>query len=274
MRAYSPKQDVQRKSYYNDRFHVVPQLPRVEVESDEQFLNDLNTLKAKINVEEAYIENGHLVIYVAAKDNVKTVKFLKEKLAYDMMMELSAIDYIAARGGFEIFYEMLSMSKHKRLRVKCFIAEKEQLQSVEGVFKMANWSEREMFDMYGVKVINHHNLKRILMPDDWYDHPLRKTYPLHGDEAAQWYEVDKIFGKEARDIIGPEQRDGAAIDRYDTTRFARLGHEVPYGVDITNGKEPEHTPLTYQEEGGVGLFGVRIIKEFHEDKSEQLTKRR
>ena len=67
------------------------------------------------------------------------------------------------------------------------------------------------------------------MPDDWYDHPLKKTYPLQGDEAASWYEVDKIFGKEARDVIGPEQRDPAAIDRYDTTRFARLGHEVPFG---------------------------------------------
>lgn len=274
MRAYSSKHDVQKKSYYNDRFHVVPQVPRVDVETDEQFLKDLTVLKEKFSVLEAYLENGHLVIYIQAKENLKVVKFLKEKLEYDMMMELSAIDYIATQGGFEVFYEMLSMTKHKRIRVKCAIQEKEEIASVESVFKMANWSEREMYDMYGVKVKNHHNLKRILMPDDWYDHPLRKTYPLHGDEAAAWYEVDKIFGKEARELIGPEQRDGAAIDRYDTTRFSRLGHEVPFGVDITNGKEPEHTPLAYQEEGGVGLFGVRIIKELDENKSVQLKKRR
>lgn len=274
MRAYKPKQDVQKKSYYNDRFHVVPHLPRLDVESDEQFSSDVNVLKQKFTLLEAYIENGHLVVVISAKENLKVVKFLKEKLSYDMMMELSAIDYIASKGGFDIFYEMLSMSKHKRIRVKCFIEEKEELSSVESVFKMANWSEREMYDMYGVKVKNHHNLKRILMPDDWYDHPLRKTYPLQGDETAAWYEVDKIFGKQAREAIGPEIRDGAAIDRYDTTRFARLGHEVPYGVDITNGKEPEHTPLAYQEEGGVGLFGVRIIKEFNENKSVQLKKRR
>jgi NADH-quinone oxidoreductase subunit C len=274
MRAYSPKNDVQKKSYYNDRFHVVPSVPRMNVQSDDVFFNDLTTFKEKFTVLDAYLEKGHLVIIIEAKNNLKAVKFLKEKLSYDMMMELSAIDYIASRQGFEIFYEMLSMSKHKRIRVKCFIEEKEELSSVESVFKMANWSEREMYDMYGVKVKNHHNLKRILMPDDWYDYPLRKTYPLQGDETAQWYEVDKIFGKEAREAIGPEIRDGAAIDRYDTTRFARLGHEVPYGVDITNGKEPEHTPLAYQEEGGVGLFGVRIIKELHEDKSVQLKKRR
>jgi len=274
MRAYSPKQDVQKKAYYNDRFHVVPQVPRANVETNEQFLADVNALKEKFNVLDAYLEKGHLVLYVEPKNNVKVVTFLKEKLSYDMMMELSAIDYIATRGGFEIFYEMLSLNKHKRIRVKCFVEEKEELQSVESVFKMANWSEREMYDMYGINIINHHNLKRILMPDDWYDYPLRKTYPLQGDEAAAWYEVDKIFGKEAREAIGPEIRDAAAIDRYDTTRFSRLGHEVPYGADITNGKEPEHTPLAYQEEGGVKLFGVRLIKELHEDKSVELKKRR
>ncbi len=107
------------------------------------------------------------------------------------------------------------------------------------------------------------------MPDDWYDHPLKKTYPLQGDEAASWYEVDKIFGKEARDVIGPEIRDSAAIDRYDTKRFARLGHEVEHGVDITNGREPEHTALAYQEEGG-----VKFIKKFHEKDSITLKKRR
>lgn len=274
MRAYSPKKDVQRKSYYTDRFHVVPHTPRYDVSEDALFAKDLEAIKAKFDVIEAFLEQEHLVFYIKPDDNVKVLTLLKEELEFDMLMELSAIDYIAQKGGFEIFYEMLSMSKHKRLRVKTFIQEKQELQSVEGVFKMANWSEREMYDMYGVKVINHHKLKRILMPDDWYDHPLRKTYPLQGDEAAQWYEVDKIFGKEARDIIGPEERDAAAIDRYDTERFARLGHEVPFGVDITNGKEPEHTPLAYQEEGGVKLFGARIVKELDEKKSVQLKERR
>ncbi len=274
MRAYSPKQDAQKKVYFKDRFYVAPQLPKISVEKHKKFINDLNALQGSFTILDAYVQLDSLVIYIEPKDNVEIIKFLKEKRFYDMMMELSAIDYIASKDGFEIFYEMLNMKKHRRLRVKCFIQKNEELNSVESIFKMANWSEREMYDMYGVKVKNHHNLKRILMPDDWYDHPLRKSYPLQGDETAQWYEVDKIFGRENREIIGPEIRDAAAIDRYDTTRFARLGHEVPYGVDISNGNEPEHTPLAYQEEGGVGLFGKRIIKELHEDKTEQLDKRR
>ena len=83
-----------------------------------------------------------------------------------------------------------------------------------------------------------------------------------------------LVRKEARDIIGPEERDSAAIDRYDTNRFARLGHEVDLGVDITDGKEPEHTPISYQEEGGVKLFGKRLIKDFDPSKSVTLDKRR
>ncbi len=269
MRQYTPKDNVQNKSYFNDRFYVTPETPKKDVREDEIYTQDLENLSAVVSIEKSYIEIDELVVYINASDNVKALTHLRDNLEYDQCMELSAIDYIADRGGFEIFYEMLSMSKHKRLRVKTFIEQKEELQSIYSVFKMASWSEREMFDMYGVRVINHPNMKRILMPDDWYDYPLRKTYPLEGDEAAQWYEVDKIFGKEARDIIGPEERDCAAIDRYDTTRFSRLGHEVEFGVDITDGKEPEHTPLAYQEEGG-----VPIIKKLHEDDSITIKKRR
>ncbi len=269
MREYKTKADVQQKAYYNDRFFVTPLIPRLEVSKDEVFANDVEVLSSSIKLLDKYLEKEHLVIYIDSKDNLKTLELLKTKLEYEMLMELSAIDYIASKGGFEIFYEMLSLSKRKRLRVKCFIEEKQPIESVYSLFKMANWAEREMYDMYGVKVLNHPNMKRILMPNDWHDHPLRKTYPLHGDEAAAWYEVDKIFGKEARQIIGPEIRDAAAIDRYDTTRFARLGHEVPYGVDITNGKEPEHTPLAYQEEQG-----VKLIKKFKEEDSVTLKERR
>ncbi len=269
MRKYTPKHDVQKKSYFSDRFYITPATPKKEVSCDEVYALDTKLLNEKYEILNSYIEIDELVLYIKPEDNVAVLTFFKEVLAYEMLMELSAIDYIAQRGGFEIFYELLSLNKRKRVRVKTFIREKQVIESVSSVFKMANWSEREMFDMYGVKVANHPNLKRIIMPDDWYDHPLRKTYPLQGDEAASWYEVDKIFGKEAREEIGAEIRDSAAIDRYDTKRFARLGHEVPYGVDITNGNEPEHTPLAYQEEGG-----VPIIKKFDENKSVTLKKRR
>ena len=263
MRAYTPKDDVQKKSYYNDRFFVKPTLKRSSIFDDSVFSEDISSLKNVVEVVESYIELDHLVICINACDNVKAITHLKEIRAYDFMMELTAVDYLATKGGFEVIYEMLSTSKHKRLRVKAFIKEGQAIQTVEKVFRMANWSEREMFDMYGVVANNHSLLKRILMPDDWQGHPLLKSYPMQGDEAASWYEVDKIFGKEARDIVGPELRDAACIDRYDTTRFARLGHEVNKGVPISKDNEPD-TPIRYQEDGGVKLFGKQLVTPFDE----------
>ena len=157
-----------------------------------------------------------MVVVINAHDNYSVIELLKNELEYNQLSELSAIDWLAQEGKFEIFYQMLSMSKRKRIRVKCKIGEKESIQSVEKLFRSADWSEREMYDMFGVVINNHPFMKRILMPDDWEGFPLRKTYPLQGDEFAQWYEVDRIFGKEARDIIGPENRDAARVDRYDT----------------------------------------------------------
>ena len=266
MRKYTPKDDVQAKSYYTDRYWVAPQVPKQAVESDAIFSEDLKAIKEKFEVLDAYIQVEQMVVVINAKDNFDVIKLAKEDLAYTQMSEISAIDWLADKNQFEIFYQMLSMTKRKRIRIKCFIDEKEPIRSVEKLFRSADWSEREMYDMYGVIVNDHPFMKRILMPDDWSGYPLRKTYPLVGDEAASWYEVDKIFGKEARDIIGPEIRDTARVDRYDTERFARLGHEVPYGEKIPEG-EPK-TPLGYQEDGGVFL-----IKKFHEDDSVTITDR-
>jgi NADH-quinone oxidoreductase subunit C len=230
MRPYKPKKNVQAKAYYNDRFWVAPKVPEEPVE-DEIFAKDLKSVQEKFNVKKAYVQRGQLVIIIDAKDNKPVLQHLKEECGYDVLSEMSAIDYLAQDGEFEIFYQLLSLQKRRRIRIKCRIKENEAIESVEPVFRSADWSEREMYDMFGIKVNNHPNLKRILMPDDWVGHPLRKSYPLHGDEAAQWYEVDKIFGKEYRDVIGPEQRDPAYISTTDTCNFARIYHEVPRCAD-------------------------------------------
>jgi NADH-quinone oxidoreductase subunit C len=273
MRAYKPKNDVQRKSYYNDRFYVTPELAKGSIYNDSTFSNDVLSLKKVVDVNEAYLQAGHLVIYINPEDNVKAIKHARDIMAYDFLMELSAIDYLADRDGFEVFYEMLSTTKHKRMRIKTFIKSNEAIESVNSLFRMADFSEREMYDMYGIYVNNHPYLKRILMPNDWHGHPLLKSYPMQGDEAASWYEVDKIFGKEARELIGPELRDAACVDRYDTRRFARLGHEVPLDTPISEGNEPD-TPIHYQEEGGVQLFGAKLVTPFDEIETKTLEKRK
>jgi len=233
MRKYVPKDNVQAKAYYTDRFHVVPRVPREKVE-DEHF-KDVKKTMGKL-VKESYVEIGQLVLQIDPADNFSVMKTLKEKCGYTQCSEQSAVDYLAKDNEFELFWQLLNVTEAKRVRVVCRLANGAAIESVEPLFKSANFAEREIFDMFGIKVNNHPFLKRIIMPDDWEGHPLLKTYPLHGDEFASWYEVDKIFGKEYRDIIGPENRDAAKIDRYDTKRFSRVGYEVPFGADISEGE--------------------------------------
>jgi NADH-quinone oxidoreductase subunit C len=252
MRAYTPKDNVQAKAYYTDRYYVAPQVPKEDVASDAVFAADLEAIKAKFEVKDAFIQVTNMIVYINAKDIFGVLQLMRDELEYTQLTEMSAIDWLAKDNSFEIFYQMLSMNKRKRIRIKYFIQKGEAVDSVEKLFRSADWSEREMFDMFGIEANNHPFMKRILMPYDWQGHPLLKTYPLIGDEFAAWYEVDKIYGKEARDIIGPELRDTARVDRYDSQRFARLGYEVPKGTEITD--DMPRTEQNYQEDGGVFLI--------------------
>ena len=252
MRAYKAKDNVQAKAYYTDRFYKSPQVPKSTPESDEIFNADLEAIKSKFEVLDAFVQVGQMVVYINPKDNYSVLEFARDELDYTQLSEMSAIDWLADKGGFEVFYQMLSMNKRKRIRIKMFIKKDQSVNSVEKLFRSADWSEREMFDMFGIEANGHPFMKRILMPYDWQGHPLLKTYPLQGDEFAAWYEVDKIYGKEAREEIGPEIRDTARVDRYDSQRFSRLGHEVPKGTEIT-GNEPK-VEQTYQEDSGVFLI--------------------
>ena len=260
MRAYTPKDDVQAKAYYTDRYYVAPQVPKTDVQSDAVFAADLAAISAKFEVKEAFIQVEQMVVYINANDIYGVLELMRDELAYTQLSEMSAIDWLAKDNTFEIFYQMLSMTKRKRIRIKYFIENGQAVDSVEKLFRCADWSEREMFDMFGIEANGHPFMKRILMPYDWQGFPLLKTYPLEGDEFAAWYEVDKIFGKEARDVIGPEIRDTARVDRYDSERFARLGFEVPKGTEIT-GDEPRNVE-SYQEEGGVFM-----VKKFDKESS-------
>jgi NADH-quinone oxidoreductase subunit C len=121
MRAYKPKDDVQAKAYYTDRYYVAPQVPKQDVASDEVFAADLEAIKAKFEVKEAYIQVGQMVIYINPHDIYGVLELMRDELEYTQLSEMSAIDWIAKSNQFEIFYQMLSMTKRKRIRVKYFI---------------------------------------------------------------------------------------------------------------------------------------------------------
>lgn len=236
MRKYVPKDNVQGKAYYTDRYHVVPSTPREDVSSDEVFAKQLEILSSKVEVKRAEIQLGSMIVEINHQDNFKALEILKNECGYAQLSEMSAVDYLAKDGNFEVFYQMLNLKDVKRMRLVMRIEQGLAVESVVPLYKSANFAEREMFDMFGIVSNNHPYMRRILMPDDWEGNPLLKTYPLQGDEFASWYEVDKIFGKDAREAIGPENRDPARVDRYDTKRFSRVGYEVEFGADISQGE--------------------------------------
>lgn len=240
-RPYTPKGDIQKKPYHSDRFYAPKEIAKEPI-TDPLVKDDLAKLEAAIEGCNSFFMRNEAIVYVPAAKN-KAALTLLQSLGYTQLMELSAVDYLAQRGEFEIFYELLSVEKSRRLRLKVIIKEKETIESVADLWRSANWSERECYDMFGVIFNNHPHLCRILMPNDWAGHPLLRSYPLQGDEFARWYEVDKIYGKEFRDKIGPENRDAGRIDRGDTKKFARLGYEVAYGAE----PKDEVTPIKYVE---------------------------
>lgn len=260
MRKYTNKIDASKKDYYKDRFFV----PKESEKFDPLKTNFRDDIEALSGFDRAYVEYDQLVIIAKKEKNIELLSKLKS-LGYTILCEISGVDFISQRGGIEVFYQLLNISSAKRARLKVFVKNKEFLQSATPLFKSANWAERELYDMMGVWIKDHPNLKRILMPDDWYGHPLLKSYPLQGDEFAQWYEVDKIFGKECRDEIGPENRDPAFVDDKDTFNFSRIYHESEFGAEAPSSPYAQE----YQEDSGVPL-----VKKFKRNDFKIIKKRK
>ena len=112
---------------------------------------------------------------------VELCRFLKTDEKFIRLSSVTAVDWHPAEPRFEVVYLLHSIEKNQRLRVKCRLSgANPEIDSVTGVWSGANWYEREVYDMFGIKFRNHPNLIRILMPTDWEGFPLRKDYPVHG----------------------------------------------------------------------------------------------
>ncbi|MCW5980230.1 MAG: NADH-quinone oxidoreductase subunit C [Bryobacteraceae bacterium] len=107
--------------------------------------------------------------------------YLKRDLQFARLSSITAVDWYPAEPRFEIVYHLHSLARSERLRLKCRLPEAApEIDSVTGVWQGANWYEREVFDLFGVRFREHPDQRRIMMPDDWEGHPLRKDYPTHG----------------------------------------------------------------------------------------------
>ena len=123
---------------------------------------------------------GEVSLFADPKEIVGIAAFLRQEQQFNRLTGVTAVDWHPSEPRFEIVYLFHSMARNERLIVKCRLGESEEIDSVTGVFKGANWYEREVFDLFGVVFRNHPDLTRIMMPDNWIGHPLRRDYPTHG----------------------------------------------------------------------------------------------
>ena len=105
------------------------------------------------------------------------MSFLRDEVGFDMLMDVTAVDYLGETPRFEVVYHLYSLDRNERLRVKARVEQDApSLASVTGSYASANWMEREVFDLYGISFVGHPDLRRILLYDEFDGHPLRKDY--------------------------------------------------------------------------------------------------
>ena len=128
---------------------------------------------------------GELTVVVKREDIVTICRFLRDdpELSFNFLSDLTAVDRSGREPRFDVIYHLYSLDKNHRVRLKVRAGENETVPSVTSVWSNANWFEREVFDLFGIGFDGHPDLRRILMPDDWVGHPLRKDFPLTKEEV-------------------------------------------------------------------------------------------
>ncbi len=132
-------------------------------------------------------------VLVRPSDLVRVCRFLRDTpdLAFDFLATVTAVDRLGLPDNgprLEVVYHLASIPHKWRLRLKLRVADGEAVPTVTSVWDAANWYEREVYDLFGIAFADHPNLTRILMPDDWEGHPLRKDYPVQA--APKWWEEE------------------------------------------------------------------------------------
>ncbi|MBS1253904.1 MAG: NADH-quinone oxidoreductase chain 5 [Anaerolineales bacterium] len=138
---------------------------------------------------------GEQTVVVEREQIVEILEFLRdeEDLDYNMLVDLTGVDFLGRTPRFEVVYHLLSMRHKRRVRLKVLAEETESVPSVVRVFPTTNFHEREVYDMFGIDFEHHPDLRRILMPDEWEGHPLRKDHPLGYEPVAFSHNSNEIY---------------------------------------------------------------------------------
>ena len=162
-------------------------------------INNLNNLEKLVNAElsskiqSTEIKYNELLLKISVNEIVAVITFLKSnnRLKFKQLIDIAAIDYPNEDKRFELVYLLLSIENNLRIKISVKFESDEKIPSITKIFPSANWMEREVFDMYCIKFINHPDLRRILTDYNFKGHPLRKDFPLTGFNEVRYSEKDK-----------------------------------------------------------------------------------
>ncbi len=135
-------------------------------------------------IREAWVDRKQAILVVARERLVEIATYSRDDEKFDWLSDLTAVDWPKREQRFDIVLNLYSFEKNERLRVKVHASADERVPSVQGIWATANWEEREVYDMFGVVFEGHPELKRILLPDEWQGHPLRKDYDILTQDTA------------------------------------------------------------------------------------------
>ena len=148
----------------------------------------------EFNSELSFFNNDkYLGIYCKNENLHQLISFLKNnnKLKFNQLTEVTAIDFPSRELRFDIVYLFLSLSLNIRIMLKISINENEAVESITNLFKSANWYERECYDLFGIEFLNHPDLRRIMTDYNFEGHPLRKDFPLTGHTEVRYDDLEK-----------------------------------------------------------------------------------
>jgi len=131
---------------------------------------------------------GEVTVTVKKDSIIDVLMFLKKSLQYNLLTDLTAVDYLGKKEDrFMMVYQLYSIPNKDCVRIKTPVSEADcRIPTATQVWLTANWLERETFDLFGITFDQHPDLRRILMTDDWVGHPLRKDYPLQGPDREPY----------------------------------------------------------------------------------------
>ena len=133
---------------------------------------------------EAVEDRKQAILVVEAARLEEIARYTRDEEKFDLLSDLTAVDWPKREKRFDVVLNLYSFAHNARLRIKVQAAAGESVPSVTAVWPTANWLEREVFDMFGIEFAGHPGLKRILLPDEWQGHPLRKDYDILTQDQA------------------------------------------------------------------------------------------